>query len=726
MKRLAIRAGLALALGGGLALVLLWLLNGQPAPVTAAPASPSSPPPVGGGGRGNVITVCLSGGCDHDTIQAAVDAADDGAEIRVATGVYTGVSARAGVIQVVYLSKTVTIRGGYTTTDWTTSNPISYPTTLDAEGEGRVLYITGDISPTIEGLRITGGDAQGLGGGPGSPTGGGGGIYVITATATIKDDCVFSNTAEYGGGVYAINAMFIISNNLVFSNTAEYGGGVYLHSSEASLSNSNVTGNQAHTFGGGLCLQNSPARLMSNTITANTANWGGGLRLDHSDATFNGNTVTTNTADYNGGGLYLYKSNDATLNGNTVAGNKASYGGGFYLYYSDSRLACNTVSGNSAGDGGGLYLRYSDARLSGNIVLSNTANQSGGGLCLQESQATLDGNTVSGNGARYGGGCVFYSAAATLDRNVVTINTADYGGGLYLYESAATLTNMVVADNQAHRSGGGLYVWASAPRLLHTTLARNNGAGDGVGLDLASGSVALTNTILAGHTRGLCAAAGTTATLESTLWANTINLAGPGTVYHDNDHAGDPAFVAPDAGDYHIAETSAAVDQGVNAGVSSDIDGDPRPLRTGFDLGADEWTKVDLSPSRKMVNPEQVDSNDVLTYTIILFNSGLTGSADTLFLDHIPTGVTYVSGSARTTSGVLTDVDGIHWTGTVTPNQAITITFQATVSEQESARIENVALVTDQYGITTTLMATAWVNVKRLYLPLVLRGDAPP
>jgi uncharacterized repeat protein (TIGR01451 family) len=698
------------------------------------------------------LRVCLAGPptCDYSSIQAAVDAANAGAEIRVATGRYTGVSARAGVIQVVYLSKTVAIRGGYTTTNWTTPNPISYPTTLDAEMEGRVLYISGDISPTIEGLRFTGGDAQGLSGGPGSPMDGGGGIYVITAAATIKDNWMFSNTAEYGGGVYAINAMFIISNNRVFSNTAEYGGGVYLYSCGASLSNNNVTGNQAHTFGGGLCLQNSPASLMSNTITANTANWGGGLRLDHSDATFSGNTVTTNTADYNGGGLYLYKSHDATLNGNTVVSNEAVYGGGFYLYYSDSSLSCNTISDNSAEDGGGLYLRYSDATLNGNTVLSNTANQSGGGLCLQESQAALEGNTVSGNGAIYGGGYVFYSAAATLNGNVITTNSADYGGGLYLYASGAmldgdtawansadyggglylyasdaTLINTVVADNQAHISGSGLYVWAGAPRLLHTTLARNGGGGgDGVGLSLASGSVALTNTILVGHTTGVHVAGGATATLESTLWgsggwANTTDWTGAGTIYHGNNYTGGPAFVAPDAGDYHIAEISAAINKGANAGVSSDTDGDPRPLGGGFDLGADEWAMIDLSPSRKTVNPEQVGPGDVLTYTVILSNSGFTGSADTLFFDRIPTGATYVSGSAQTTAGVLTDVGGIHWKGTVTPHQAITITFQATVSEQGC--IKNVALITDQRGITTTLMATAWVNAKRIYLPLVLR-----
>jgi hypothetical protein len=61
------------------------------------------------------------------------------------------------VTQVVYISKTITLRGGYTTTNWTTSDPEANPTTLDAQGQGRVFYITGDISPTIEGLRIVAG-----------------------------------------------------------------------------------------------------------------------------------------------------------------------------------------------------------------------------------------------------------------------------------------------------------------------------------------------------------------------------------------------------------------------------------------------------------------------------------------------------------------------------------------------------------------------------------------
>lgn len=59
--------------------------------------------------------------------------------------------ASGNVTQVLYLDKSLTIRGGYRTTAWKTPDPVANPTILDAQGQGRAAYITGPISPTLGG-----------------------------------------------------------------------------------------------------------------------------------------------------------------------------------------------------------------------------------------------------------------------------------------------------------------------------------------------------------------------------------------------------------------------------------------------------------------------------------------------------------------------------------------------------------------------------------------------
>jgi hypothetical protein len=305
--RFLIASALGLGFSAGLILTLGSLSYLEMPRVRASQAEPS-----------DTITVC-DAGCNYDTIQAAVDGAQEGDTIKVAAGVYSDVSGRPvppgymlspadGVItQVVYISKTVTIQGGYTTTNWNTPDPDAYPTTLDAEGRGRVLFITGDISPTISGLRITGGDDLGLGGWDwrSAQLDAGGGVYINQANTLFEGNIVVDNVSGDGAGIVLIDTPSIVRDNEILSNTAPYGGGMGVYANEPLVENNVIRYNVATDNGAGVFLIETEAILRGNIISDNTATrFGAGLRLRGGNPTFVNNVVVDNQANY-GSALYV-------------------------------------------------------------------------------------------------------------------------------------------------------------------------------------------------------------------------------------------------------------------------------------------------------------------------------------------------------------------------------------------------------------------------------------
>lgn len=127
------------------ALALLGTENQRPLPALAQEADGMTPRLSNPASSRAALTVCPAGPptCGYATVQAAVDAAAAGDIIQVAAGVYTDLHPRpapAGytgatiITQVVYLTKTVTIQGGYTTSFTEPPDPEANPTTLDAQG----------------------------------------------------------------------------------------------------------------------------------------------------------------------------------------------------------------------------------------------------------------------------------------------------------------------------------------------------------------------------------------------------------------------------------------------------------------------------------------------------------------------------------------------------------------------------------------------------------------
>ncbi len=562
--------GLSAAFIGLFAIVGIWLLLGVGGAAVPASANPGTLYVALSGVDNNL---CSASQPCH-TLQHAVDLAAAGDTIKVAAGEYTGVTSRFNpyegetVTQVVYISKTVIIRGGYTTAFTEPPNPTANATLFNAQQQGRVFHIYGDIAPTLEGLRIKGGKAL-------TGTYFGGGIYVRFSQAYISQCQIYNNVAQFGGGgIWLERSPSTVSDNTIYSNTANDGGGVYFNQSDgAQLTGNTIFTNTAGHYGGGVYTSHSTAQLEANTIISNSAvESGGGLSVDGNTPQINRNKIAANYAGYSSGGLQLMES-AAFLSDNQIVSNTAAYdGGGVYLYYSTGDILTN------------------------NTIAGNTVSREGGGVYISNGHATLSWNLIQANHADYGGGFRLSDSATAFNGNKVLANTAGYDGGAFYLTSGnvVTLTNMVIADNQiTSGEGSGLYIAGSTATLLHTTLARNTGSsGRGLyatdwGLPSVYSTITLTNSIIANQTVGVFVDSGSTAKLESTLWnSNGANTGGAGAIdLGSHNYTGNPQFALDG---YHLLTGSAAIDKGVDAGVKVDIDPEPRPYLAP-DLGADEY-----------------------------------------------------------------------------------------------------------------------------------------
>lgn len=352
----------------------------------------------------------------------------------------------------------------------------------------------------------------------------------------------------------------------------------------ATISGFTITGGAA-TYGGGIYLSFSSPTITNNTIIGNTGyNYGGGILCSFSSPTIRGNTIVGNQTS--GGGGIACDSSSPSIDQNTISDNSAGLGGGIYCLSipSAATITSNTIFDNSASDGAGILCCYSSSpQITGNSITGNIASQRGGGIdCFNLCWPTISGNTINGNRATNEGGgiCCETTSSPVITRDSIIGNSSQYGGGIWSDLSTPTVTNDVIAANSATTQGGGIYVFAAGSTIINDTIADNiDGAGGngGGGIWCASGTQSATNCIIWGNS-----------SLDHGCTLAYCDFLGmPG---HSGNISGDPLFVAPESGDYHLSAGSRCIDNATSTAVPTvDRDGIPRPWGTGCDRGAYEY-----------------------------------------------------------------------------------------------------------------------------------------
>jgi len=252
----------------------------------------------------------------YTTVQQAVDASTHPTDVVKVAGTCATVQARGETMQVLHISKTLTVRGGYSVDDWQVSNPLSYPTVLDARGRGRVLYITGTVqagtvAPVIENLRIEGGEAMG-------DDWAGGGLYVHNAQPTLRNTWIYSNAADYGGGLALFNSNALLVNTMIAANRAiTAGSGGYIAGSSPLFLHTTLAENSpvdASGAGSGIYVAGDAGRLADCSSPT------------QSERTSNPQLLNTIVSSHNVG-IYVAEGQAASLGYTLWHGNTRDVGG---------------------------------------------------------------------------------------------------------------------------------------------------------------------------------------------------------------------------------------------------------------------------------------------------------------------------------------------------------------------------------------------------------------
>ena len=327
---------------------------------------------------------------NQPTIQAAINAAQNGDTVVVAPGTYYE--------NLNFGAKAITVESS--------NGPAS--TIIDGRSLGPVVSFTsGETTASVlQGFTLQHGQTSFEGGG----------IYISSASPTIVGNVITNNQGCNGGGgiTAAVGSPVIQGNTITGNGPAGCSGGV---------------------GGGGIEVRGAgSAQIIGNTISNNS--WrggdGGGISLFAAGTpTIEDNVISGNTAGDAGGGIYAVNQSDATIVQNLIIGNSAP--GGAALYSSPPSgtrgpwLVNNTVAGNTGLNGVTLLDGFDEQiQLWNNAIVGTVVCQT----TYQSTPPSLVANDVyNSGGAAYLGACSGEGGTSgniSADPVFVSPSTGDY------------------------------------------------------------------------------------------------------------------------------------------------------------------------------------------------------------------------------------------------------------------------------------------------------------
>jgi hypothetical protein len=612
----------------------------------------------------------------YATVQAAISACNSGDVVIIAPGSYTGSGSR----RIDFLGKAITVRssnpddpnvvaatkidagmaGGRVFYFHTGEGPGSLLSGLTITGgldvTGGGIYCTNSSSPTITKCVITKCMAS-SGGGVGLENGsnptliqcaitqntavvaGGGGMFVSNGSPTVTR-CVFNQNwgpSLNGGAILCVNKS---SPNIVectfTRNQAVFGGAAMNDASTPTISqctfvgNIGVHGGAIDNTGGG------NVTIAGCTFCGNSSTWGGAVDDWACSATITNCTFNGNWSD--GAALVNFGGSSLTISNCVFSGNRGMTSAGGGLASADSNATINkcTFVGNSSDYGaGGIVCADSNVIISDSVLAGNSTLGEGGALSdLGASTVILRNCTIVNNCAGgTGSSLCFLGNAATMVNSVLWESTPPGGTGVFVPGTAPTTLAISYCDvrggpNAVLCGPNSILNWGTGNLNLDPCfLGGASGTWTSAGLyDPNTGRMVLTDSS-ASWTGG-------------SLTGKLINpdVAGPaGIMLYITGNTDQTVTVLADANavrkgaswvaagaryqlyDFHLSFSSPCIDAGDPNGQyagRTDIDGQPRLLGRGVDMGSDEvalprliLTIINASLGNVLLDPEPNDAN---------------------------------------------------------------------------------------------------------------------